>query len=260
ANVDFTVLRYLGEDTVPTNTPTHTPTDTLPPTQTLTPTQTFTPSPTITPGGPTLTPSQTPSTEPTATGTPDPSLTELLVNTGFETDVNGDKIPDGWTGSNTALAKTDKVKCNKDTNDDGIPDKIFARTGSCAFEFKGNVTAETSKIFFKPLDFSAITNGATVTLSVYIDPRSGTPAAKFAQANIKFSDGTKTKLLLNIPGGLLTYTLQTNSTVIDLTGRSVASVKVDLRYNGISGKFLVDDVSLTVGSAARSSGLSGMAP
>ncbi|MBC8100949.1 MAG: hypothetical protein H7Y11_16025, partial [Armatimonadetes bacterium] len=134
ANVDFTVLRYLGEDTVPTNTPTHTPTDTLPPTQT------FTPSPTITPGGPTLTPTQTPTTEPTATATPDPSLTELLTNNSFETDSDGNKIPDGWTGSNTALANTDKVKCNKDTNDDGIPDKIFARTGSCAFEFKGNVT------------------------------------------------------------------------------------------------------------------------
>ena len=65
---------------------------------------------------------------------------QLLINPGFEYDVNGDKVPDGWKLSN---ATKDKIKCNK-VKPDGTM-KIKAYEGDCAFMFKGGLN-EHSKL------------------------------------------------------------------------------------------------------------------
>ena len=130
---------------------------------------------------------------------------ELLTNAGFELDTNGDKIPDGWSGKKTDLSKADKQKCNKNG-------KVFARTGNCAFMFKGNPDGSKSKLRQNVTNTAAILNSDTLTLSAYVDARSAAPGSKIAMAKFKLSDGSKIKLQLSIPAsptagyGLLTQT------------------------------------------------------
>lgn len=119
----------------PMSTPVLTATPTLTPTAqfTVMPSATATVSPT--PITATSTNAATESATATATSTPTASLTgvvsvELLKNGGFETDDDGDNIPDFWLQKN---ASGDKRKCNKDKNGDGIDDKIVAVEGHCVY-------------------------------------------------------------------------------------------------------------------------------
>lgn len=85
----------IHELSSPPTDPTETP---VPPT--ITPTLTFTPTPTDTPT-PTITPTPTFTPTPTLTSSPTPvPVINLLLNSGFELDANGNNKPDNWTSSN----------------------------------------------------------------------------------------------------------------------------------------------------------------
>ena len=189
-----------------------------------------------------VTPSPTTEVPPTATTVPPTATTaptvNLLMNGGFEVDANGDKLPDGWTGKKTATANPDKIKCDK-------ADKKFAHSAPCAFMFKGNGDGSTSKLSQKVNDTSAFVHDSQVSLSAWVDRRSAPVGTRFAQVKIAYSDGSKDKLKLNIPVSE-GYIQQTDSVLLDLTGKTVKSVKVDLRHDSPKGKFFVDDVALTV--------------
>jgi hypothetical protein len=168
---------------------------------------------------------------------------ELLTNSSFEDDTNGDKIPDGWTGKNTTAESADKQKCNK-------PDKLVAETGNCAFQFKGNADGSSSAIQ-QSVETGALTDGVALTFGAYIDPRSSVADTVFGKAQIKFSDGTKLKLMLAIPGDDTRapedYTpVEDVATLVIPSGVSVSSAKVKFGYNRTTGKFLIDDASLVV--------------
>jgi hypothetical protein len=169
---------------------------------------------------------------------------ELLLNTSFETDSDGDgdKIPDGWTGKNTSVSKADKQKCNKNG-------KVFAYSGICAFIFKGNPGGEKSKLKATLTNLTSIADGSTLRLSAHLDPRSGVPDSKVASVKLKLTNGTKLKLELRLPNGAITpgYTQLIDSQAVTIpTGVVINKAKLDLRYGETSGKFLVDDVSLAV--------------
>ncbi|MBC8100068.1 MAG: hypothetical protein H7Y11_11545 [Armatimonadetes bacterium] len=170
------------------------------------------------------------------------AVTELLTNPSFEIDANADKIPDGWTAKNTAITGADKRKCDK-------PDKLFARTGSCAFQFKGNSDSSKSTLQQKLTDTSALVDGTVVTLSAYIDLNGAAINSTFAQAVIKFSNGSKQTFKLLIPNDQLRldYSQVTDTQTVNIpAGASITSAKVSLMYEVISGKYLVDDISFAI--------------
>ena len=169
---------------------------------------------------------------------------ELLVNGGFEADADGDKIPDGWEGRRTNLPKKDKIKCNK-------PDKAFANTGTCAFMFKGNPDGQSSKLRQIVTDTSLIANGNMLTLSAYVNSKSGEADSKVANVKIRFSNDTKLKLDLRLPENPTSgYIHLTKSREVSIpAGLTIKNVYVDLRYSKAKGKVLIDDVTLTVSGA-----------
>ncbi len=118
------------------DTPTPTATSTLTPTPTASATvPTATNNPTIATA--TSTPVILPPTS-TATATKPSPEAGLIQNGDFELDLDGDKLPDGWTG--VELAK-DKRVCN-------TSQKIIAYQGACAFRFKnkGGEASELSQL------------------------------------------------------------------------------------------------------------------
>jgi hypothetical protein len=220
-----------------------TPTPFLTETETPTPEVTETSTDTNTPGGPTETPTdtstpddstETPTETPTSTDLPG---TELIINGGFE-NLGSDGKPDvtPWVIKN---ATGDKAKCNKDKDGDGIPDKIFAHTGNCAFVFKG-VAGEAGKIQ-QNLDLSGIVPapGDTLNLSFFAQSKGG--ATVKAKVVFKYGDGTKTKITV-VTNGSETYTEFTGSET--LTSADVTKAKANVGTKSTSGKINVDDVSL----------------
>jgi uncharacterized repeat protein (TIGR01451 family) len=160
---------------------------------------------------------------PSATETPDTSI-ELLLNGGFELN-NTD-----WTAKN---ATSDKRKCNK-------PGKIIARTGDCAFQFKGGA-GENSKLEQRPAP-TAITTGDTITLSGFYRA-TGAVNAK-VKVTVKYTNTTlaKGKINLNLSASS-DYTAFTGDLAEVIAGE-VASIKVALQNKSTSGKVLFDDLSL----------------
>jgi Zn-dependent metalloprotease len=174
--------------------------------------------------------------EPTPTPTVEPG-TELIGNGGFE-NLGGDGKPDvtPWEVKNSS---GDKAKCNKDKDGDGIPDKIVANGGECAFLFK-NVVGEAGKIQ-QTLDLSSVipTVGDGLDLSFFANS-SGGATVKF-KVVVKYADDTKTKISLE-SDGTEAYTEFAGSET--LTSADITKAKVNAKSSATSGKVYVDDVSL----------------
>ncbi len=166
---------------------------------------------------------------------------ELLTNGGFEINIDGDKIPDSWAGKKTDLIKKDKLKCTKNG-------KVFASSGDCAFMFRGNPDGSNSKLKQTITNTEMIVDGSMLTFSAYVAPRSAIPDSKIAVAKVKFSDSSKVKLQLKIPVSPVSgYILLTESAPVSIPGGvTITKAVVNLRYKETSGKFMIDDVSLTV--------------
>lgn len=171
---------------------------------------------------------------------------ELLTNTSFEIDANGDKIPDGWTGKKLT---GDKRKCNKDG-------KVVSLTGECAFGFKGNAN-EGSRLQQKP-DVSALglTTGDVLTLTAFVQGKKHTANGGVIQIKVVYENSglSPDKVKLIPAAGTYAYDDLSSSLTID---GAVASIKVVLAYSGKSGKMNVDDVTLTLkgqGAVRQSSG------
>ncbi|HEX2618735.1 MAG TPA: glycoside hydrolase family 16 protein [Phototrophicaceae bacterium] len=173
-------------------------------------------------------------------------ILELLNNVSFEIDADQDKQPDGWKGSLTEVTKSDKIKCN-------IPEegKVFAHSGNCAYMFRGNPNGSISQLKqrVKPENIDLITDGALMTFSAFIDPRHATPDKEFGRAVVKFSNGSKTKIILSIPAQSGGYFLSAHSKPISMpSGVTVTVAKVNFSYSLTSAKMYIDDVSLDVTS------------
>jgi predicted outer membrane repeat protein len=210
---------------VPTSTPVVTATLEVTPTPdvTITPTLVETETPEAT--GTVETTSTPHSTiTPNPTTTPADTAIELLLNGGFEVN-NTD-----WTAKN---ATSDKRKCNK-------PEKIIARTGNCAFQFKGGA-GENSKLEQRPAT-TAITAGDSITLSGFY--RATGAVNTKVKVTVKYTDTT-------LPNGKINVTLSASSDYTAFTGDmaevivgEIASIKVALQNRSTSGKVLFDDMSL----------------
>jgi len=233
-----------------TETPTETPDVTNTPTETPTETPTDTPDVTETP-----IPSDTPTEEPTAdvTNTPEEPTatatatelpgTELIGNGDFEV-LDGEGKPDvtPWVVKNSS---GDKAKCNKDKDGDGIPDKIFANTGNCAFVFKG-VAGDAGKLE-QTLDLTGVTLGVGDALNLTFAAQTKGGGLGKSKTVFKYGDGTKTKISVDITDTTDLYAPFAGSET--LTSTDVTKAKINFKMTTEAGKVYVDGISLRLVSA-----------
>ncbi|HEX2622705.1 MAG TPA: hypothetical protein VHL11_21250, partial [Phototrophicaceae bacterium] len=226
-----------------TNTPTATITGTLPTdTPTFTPSVTNTPTDTVT--GTVVTETFTPTVGVTGTATPTATTSagiELLINGGFETDANTDKIPDNWIQKNPT---GDKQKCNK-------PGKVIAYEGNCAYHFKSAPGEQSKLIQF--VDLSLITPvevnaGDTITLNGFTNAK-GTVSAKIKVRVTYIDTQLETgKITVKLNAATSDYTALTGELALTLAG-DPAAIKVMLQNKGTSGKVRFDAFSLLLDNA-----------
>lgn len=163
------------------------------------------------------------------TGSPD----SLIQNTGFE-------ISDlaAWNVKN---ATGDKVKCK--------PEK--ARSGNCAFMFKGGAGENSSlQQTITPLlgrETAAIfTAGDILNLSMFVNGKGSTQGK--VKLKVKYADGTPAdKLTANLP---TTGAYEPITDTLTLTGSNVSSIKLQIKHQSASGKTFIDDVILTHSTGA----------
>jgi CSLREA domain-containing protein len=170
---------------------------------------------------------------PVATPTTTPSdPNNLVLNGGFENTSLAN-----WTPKNT---DNDKVKCNK-IKADGTQ-KIFARTGNCAFRFKASLN---SKLIQK-LNTSAIPTGLPLTLQAWVEAKNLTSSASVIVKSVDQNQISR-KAVLTVNSGSYAYT-QASST-LEPAPTALSSIKLTIKISPGSGSLLIDDVSLQPVSA-----------
>lgn len=167
----------------------------------------------------------------------------LDINGSFEQPGGTRKEPNGWKSKK--LLKQDKQVCDK-VGRVGKSDKIFARSGECAFRFKfsgvSNFTRRLSTVYNEPLN---IAPGSTLDTVAHIDAQDLHPGGE-VRVVVKYQDGTKDRFTLDVPTGTYNYTELNRS--LALRG-DVKKVKVLIMYKGrqgMGGEMTVDDITLTI--------------
>ncbi len=170
-----------------------------------------------------------------------------IVNGGFEADVDGDKLPDGW---NAKGMSKDKLKCNKDKTDDGDfddeEDKLFTSYGACAFMFRG-VAGENSRLI-QNFDGTTLMDGDTLVFEAMVDPRNAPADVTIGKVIVRFDDSSKEKLALKMPvaaeeGGYVKAEISSTAPLA-LTGKTVTKFKAQVGWRQTSKRFFIDEVKL----------------
>ena len=157
----------------------------------------------------------------------------LLTNTSFEVDSDGDKIPDAWIVMDANSA--DKMVCYKKDK----PNKVVAKEGLCAFRFKG-LPHKRTKLKQK-LDIDNLVNGDTLTLNLWMKGQHVVTGGK-ALLKVKYTDGRTDKQVIRPPTGVFDYQhIFADPLTID---GSLNKAKVILLYRGASGKLYFDAIDL----------------
>jgi hypothetical protein len=148
----------------------------------------------------------------------------------MEANLDGDKLPDSWTGKN--LTK-DKMKCDTAT-------KVIAHTGQCAFLFKGS-PAENSKLLqIALIDGLIFNSGDVLNLSVYVKAPGASVSGKI-KLRVMYANGET---------GKSTAKLETSVDYAEVIGTlelarsDVVRVKFEIDHRSSGGKVYLDDASL----------------
>jgi VCBS repeat-containing protein len=168
--------------------------------------------------------------------------TNLIVNGGFEEeDPTVPKMPASWKGKNIT---SDKIKCNKDKDGDGIADKIIAYEENCAFQFKG-LPGENARLQQKT-DVAALAevqDGDSLTLHVVVKGKNVVEGAGKVMVKGKNTNDEKLKITVELTTGTYEYgELSESASVVG----TLAKLKVQIRYTGAGGKYVIDAVRLIV--------------
>jgi hypothetical protein len=163
----------------------------------------------------------------------------LLVNGGFEDDVDANRIPDGWKLNNLV---GNRVRCNKNG-------KIFAQEGECAFQIKGGLIR--TRLQQSP-DHTVFQMGDVLTLELWVKGKSVVAKGGNARLVITYTDGTIAKPRIDFPSGTYAYTQF--SVTSDPLVMTVSKARVQLTYSGVSGRLWLDDVRLSKSTTESSMG------
>jgi hypothetical protein len=178
-----------------------------------------------------------------------PEIANILLNPGMEiaqtTPTLDEKIPADWTQTTPT---GDRRRCNTDT-------KIFARTGNCAYRFKGSSTENSRLTQNVPIDQVAL--GDTLKLDGWI-LTTGTRVNVRFLLRVHYFDGTSARIKLTVKVVTTDYK-QLAPILDDETANGINTLQIDktlrvsphpltfeIRNRGLNGKVLIDDLQLTV--------------
>jgi hypothetical protein len=210
-------------------------------TNTLTPsTETATPAPSSTVDA-TATVALTTTATVEQTGTPTAGQTptatgeagiQLIENGSFDV-LNAEEKPVlvPWTVKNGV---GDKTKCNK-------VDKVFARTGNCAFQFKGSAVEASS--LRQDIDLTGLifNSNSILRLSVFAKATNAAVNTK-VKLRVTYSDGAdKGKITLSI---IQNEDYTEFPDTLSLASANIQKIKLQISNKSTAGKVLIDDVSL----------------
>ena len=176
----------------------------------------------------------------------------LILNGGFETQGETQKLPANWTFKN--LTK-DKRLCNKVLEDGTIKTKAYQ--GECAFQFKGGPGGK-SKIKQSVLNQGKA--GDTVQFGLWARGKNLNAGAK-VKLVIRYADGeSKIKSVIEpqvLNGGSYDYTYLA---LTEPLSQDVSKINLKIMMNALSGKLRVDDVSLYIAPGTGTLDVDGLLP
>ncbi|MBC8100247.1 MAG: hypothetical protein H7Y11_12445, partial [Armatimonadetes bacterium] len=165
-------------------------------------------------------------------------------NTSFESKIVGSLDPDltPWV---VKFDLNDKIKCTKA----GKP--VFARTGDCAFRFKGGTDGSNSLKQQPDISLITFNIGDTLDWRIYYTATNTAVDAKL-KLRVKYGDGAETgklnfTLLPTIEGAGYAEYVESYT----LISTAVVKIKVQAQDASPSGKLYLDDASLRLNQIAR---------
>ena len=157
---------------------------------------------------------------------------QLLKNSDFNGDANGDRIPDRWVLKNRTQ---DDMICNSS-------DKSFAFAGKCAFQFVGG--SGESATLQQDVSISNLTfaTGDRLVLSAYLKAKNSAASVRFI-VKVKYAGVSKPAKVMHVIGPVGGYTHVT-APALTLSSADVTRIKVQFKHKSTSGKVLLDGATL----------------
>ncbi len=152
---------------------------------------------------------------------------ELLANTGFEDDANGDKQPDSWTPLSLS---GDKRKCIKPTK------TVAVNSGICALTMKNATGAWRQKVAF----YNLPEVGDEVLVAFWASATAPS-AAPVVVVKIKGAGGQSEKVTVPLAFAASFFNRVSASHVLTFTPTKIT---VTIQWKPAAGKLVIDDVSL----------------
>lgn len=168
----------------------------------------------------------------------------ILSNGGFE--VAGDKRKEAldWNYKGPSI-KADRRQCNKDTNGDGIIDKILAAEGECAFRFYYNsdfISFDDSRKIKQRMDETGVSAGDTIIFDGLVSGTNFDGVAKIVVKAVYTPGVDVQKFVLRMDEGSYDYKSITGSMVLNkVPPKLVIVIKVRRQSKGA---IWFDDLSI----------------
>jgi len=161
---------------------------------------------------------------------------ELLGNGGLEVDEDGDGVPDGWT-------------VQADDNDHLVCDPAKVHSGSCAFRFKGDASAQGDSL--KQVAVHDGDAGDVIKLKLFARAKNvAVGTAKIVLTVRDTTSGVEEKVVLHVPSGTYDYqklsvshTVGSSNAALDVYDRVIVTVKMS---GGPGSQLYIDDAGLVV--------------
>jgi CSLREA domain-containing protein len=152
-----------------------------------------------------------------------PGTSQLVLNTSFDNDTNGDGLPNAWTGTSLAIP----------------PDGRVCNSTNCYMNFVGN---GADKKLDQTIAFSGFTGGqfmfSASSRAINVPASGGTYRAR---VQIYYNDGTDELFYLDFSSGTHTWE---DLSVAFTADKAFTGLSVRLRYSKASGEARFDNVTL----------------
>lgn len=160
------------------------------------------------------------------------TATQLLRNSDFNGDANGDRVPDKWIVQDRT---NDNVVCNSS-------EKRVAFAGKCSFKFKGGAGESAvlrQKVNIKNQTFGS---GDQLVLSAYLKAKNSAAKIRFI-LKVKY-EGVSTPAKVSHNVGVVGPYSHITIPTLTLDGRTVKKIIVLFKHKSTAGKLWLDGATL----------------